>query len=171
MFKKILKNDSLTKIIDEMVRVDQAARRNAMDNSNQRQTFYNHIIYLIDFVNGQRTKDLIKKYGYPTKKMVGEQSMKNFWLLIQHQDFNPDLQKTCLKKCDFEPSNKAYLTDRVLINSGKKQIYGTQFHKDEKGEMKPLPIKDEFSVDKRRKKMGLEPLAEYAKQMRKINKK
>jgi len=163
--------DFLTKIIDEMAKIDQSARRNAMDNSSQHQTFYNHIIYLVDFVNGQKIKELIKKYGYPKKETIGEQSMKNFWLLIQHQDLNPDLQKVCLKNCNFESRNKAYLTDRVLINSGKKQIYGTQFHKDEKGEMKPLPIKDEVNVDKRRKKMGLEPLIEYTKQMREVNKK
>ena len=53
--------------------------------------------------------------------------MKAFWLLIQHQDNDVELQKQCLKRCNFELKNNAFLTDRVLINQGKKQIYGTQF--------------------------------------------
>ena len=97
MPKKVLKNYFLAKTIDEMVKVDQSARKNVIDNLAQYKTFYSHIVYLIDFVNGQRIKDLISKYGYPMKEMIGKQSIKNFWLLIQHQDFNPDLQKACLR--------------------------------------------------------------------------
>ena len=37
--------------------------------------------------------------------------------------------------------------------------------------MEPLPIEDEANVDKHRKKMGLEILAEYARQMQEVNKK
>ena len=153
-----------------MVVVDQSARKNALDNKTKGQTFYNHIVYLIDFVNGERIKSLIKKYGYPKKSIIGEKTMRNFWLLIQHQDFSPELQKNCLKNCDFEPRNKAYLTDRVLVNSGKKQLYGTQFYKNEKGEIVPHPIQNEKNVDKKRKQVGLESLSRYAKQMRDINK-
>jgi hypothetical protein len=170
MLKKDLKNDFLSKIIDEMAAIDQSSRKNALGNKTKGQTFYNHIVYLIDFVNGKRIKSLIKKYGYPKKSIIGEKTMRNFWLLIQHQDFSPELQKNCLKNCDFEPRNKAYLTDRILVNSGKKQLYGTQFYKNEKGEMEPHPIEDEANIGKRRQKMGLEPLFEYAKQMREINK-
>ena len=84
--------------------------------------------------------------------------MKAFWLLIQHQDNDVELQKQCLKRCNFELKNNAFLTDRVLINQVKKQIYGTQFI----GE-----IKDKKNVDKRRAKMGLEPLKDYLVQERK----
>ncbi len=163
-------NNFFSKAVEEMAKIDQAARKNAMVHLAEGQTTYNHVVYLIDFANGQRIQDLIKRFGYPSRTMVGEKLMSSFWLLIQHQDFEPDLQKECLKHCDFEPRNKAYLTDRVLINSGKKQIYGTQFHKNENGKMEPLPIDDEANVDKRRKEMGLEPLAEYAEQMREVNK-
>ncbi|MEW5805561.1 MAG: DUF6624 domain-containing protein [Patescibacteria group bacterium] len=171
MSKKLLKRKSFSKVIDEMVKIDQSARKNALNKKVEDQIFYNHLVYLIDFTNGQRIKDLIQRFGYPTQETVGKQSMKNFWLLIQHQDFNLDLQQDCLDNCDFEPRNKAYLTDRVLINLGKKQLYGTQFHKNEKGELVPQPIENEINVDKRRREMGLESLAEYAEKIQEINKK
>ena len=63
---------------------------------------------------------------------------------------------------DVAKGDFAYLTDRVLVADGKKQLYGTQFH-DVKGKMEPQPIEDEASVDKRRKEMGLSTLAEYRK--------
>jgi hypothetical protein len=52
----------------------------------------------------------------------------NFWLLVQHQDLDLSLQINCLKNCGFENKEFAYLTDRVLVNRGEKQIYGTQLN-------------------------------------------
>jgi hypothetical protein len=54
----------------------------------------------------------------------------------------------------------AYLTDRVLVNTGKPQVYGTQFQS-EGGIRKPRPIRDPENVDERRNEMGLTTLAEY----------
>lgn len=167
MLKKTFKNELFAKFVNEMVLIDQSSRKNAIGNKTTDQNFYNHIVYLVDFVNGQKIKDLIKENGYPSKELIGEKSMKNFWLLIQHQDFDLDLQKNCLKYCDFDPQNRAYLTDRVLVNSGKKQIYGTQFHQNKNGKLEPHPIEDRINVDKRRKEVGLEKLADYTEKMRK----
>jgi hypothetical protein len=56
----------------------------------------------------------------------------------------------------------AYLTDRVLLAEGKKQVYGTQFTLVD-GKCKPRPLEDEANVDERRKKVGLPPLAQHFK--------
>jgi hypothetical protein len=53
------------------------------------------------------------------------------------------------------------MADRVLVRDGKKQLYGTQHKFSEDGGLVPLPIEDAANVDKRRKAIGLEPLAEY----------
>ncbi|MCP4246955.1 MAG: hypothetical protein GY778_07885, partial [bacterium] len=58
----------------------------------------------------------------------------------------------------------AYLTDRVLVQEGKPQRYGTQFFAKD-GVFKLNPIEDEAYVDARRKEVGLGPLAEYVKQV------
>lgn len=52
--------------------------------------------------------------------------MAAFWILIQHQDYDVALQKACLKRCDFERKHREYLTDRIALNEGRKQTYGTQ---------------------------------------------
>jgi len=120
----------------------------------------NYTVFLVDMANNDYIKNyIIKPYGYPNHKMIGKKGMEAFWLLIQHQDRDPKLQEQCLKNCDFNDRNKAYLIDRVLINQGKKQIYGTQLI----GE-----IKDKKNVDKRRKEMGLESLEEYLRKSGKL---
>jgi hypothetical protein len=59
------------------------------------------------------------------------------------------------------------LTDRILVGSGKKQIYGTETNfKD--GKAVATPIDDEDHVDERRKALGLEPLEEYLKLIEEI---
>jgi hypothetical protein len=57
----------------------------------------------------------------------------------------------------------AMLQDRVLMRQGKKQIYGSQVVFNKTGEPVFYPIEDERNVNARRKKVGLEPLEEYAK--------
>lgn len=118
----------------------------------------NFIIYAIDGIHGYRIKEIIKSYGYPTHKLIGQKGMEAFWLLVQHQDYDVALQEECLKHCDFNLKNKAYLTDRVKVNREGTQIYGTQFN---------APIVDKKNVDKRRRKIGLEPLKDYLKKTKK----
>ena len=53
------------------------------------------------------------------------------------------------------------LTDRVLLNSGESQVYGTQFQRDESGDgLIPRPISDPETVEERRAAVGLDTLAE-----------
>ena len=50
------------------------------------------------------------------------------------------------------------LEDRILVNSGEKQIYGTQFYWEESDGQKILkfyPIEDESNLNQRRAEMGL----------------
>ena len=142
-------NKKLQQQIIQAKDIDQKARFDCKPN---KLTIKNYMLYLVDLVNNDLIKHIIKKHGYPTQKMIGKKGMQAFWLLAQHQDNDVKLQKQCLERCDFEPKNKAFLTDRVLINQDKKQIYGTQFIGD---------IRDKKNVDKRRAKMGLESLKNY----------
>jgi hypothetical protein len=117
-------------------------------------------------------KEIIAKHGWPGKSLVGKPGADAAWLLVQHADTDRDFQELCLKKMKEMPQGEvegrhiAYLTDRILIGRGKKQVYGTQ-GKWENGKIVASPIEDEAHVDDRRKAVGLEPLAEYLKQMEK----
>jgi hypothetical protein len=54
----------------------------------------------------------------------------------------------------------AYLTDRVLVNEGTKQIYGTQFWTVD-GKLVPRPIEDESGLAARRESLGMITMEEY----------
>ncbi len=60
-----------------------------------------------------------------------------------------------------KPEHMAYFTDKILIHSGKKQKYGTQYKINSKGGVGVLPIEDYLHVDIRRAELGLETLEEY----------
>ena len=59
----------------------------------------------------------------------------------------------------------AYLTDRILIDEGKPQRYGTQGRALENGEIVPYPIEDEGHVNDRRTALGLNSIEEYFNEM------
>ena len=80
-------------------------------------------------------KDLINKIGWPSEEKVGKQGELAAWLISQHSDFDIGFQEECLalmKSLSQNPDRNIhiqYLTDRTLINRGKKQVYGTQGEK------------------------------------------
>ena len=162
--------------IKEMFLVDQDLRFQA-SNADLSKKFtgsklnwglLNFLVYILDGVHNQKIAKIINEHGYPTHKMIGRRGMFYFSVLIIHQDSDINLQKKCLEFCDFSPKDKAYLTDRVLVNSGQKQIYGTQFQLDNDGKkLIPRPLKNPQLVDKLRKEVGLKPLSFELKEINK----
>jgi uncharacterized protein DUF6624 len=122
----------------------------------------------IDEANTKWLTGVVEKHGWPTNSLVGKDGANAAWLLVQHADHDPKFQRRCLDlmaklpRDEMSQSNLAYLTDRVLLAEGKKQLYGTQFTLID-GSWKPRPLENEADVDKRRAEAGLPPLAEYRK--------
>lgn len=121
---------------------------------------------------------IIEQYGYPGFKQVGEKSSSNFWLLVQHADAHPDFQRQVLKlmlvevkKKNASPVNYAYLTDRVAINTGQPEEYGTQVIYEGPGLGKAVPksLRDPKNVNKRRAAIGMDPLENYLGMMTKMH--
>ncbi|WP_210513705.1 DUF6624 domain-containing protein [Hymenobacter terricola] len=121
---------------------------------------------------------IIKQYGYPGFKQVGEKSADNFCLLVQHADAHLDFQRQILKlmlpevkKKNASPVKYAYLIDRVAINSGQAEEYGTQLvykGKDMSITAVPVSLRDPKNVDKRRAAIGMEPLQDYLNMMTEV---
>ncbi len=125
----------------------------------------------VDKRNTERMKAIVAKFGWPTKGMVGSDGTRAAWLLVQHADHDVAFQRQCLTLLlqhkdsgEVKLPNIAYLTDRVAVNEGKPQTYGTQFHVVE-GVRQPRPMHDPDTVDARRKSMELSTLKEYAEFM------
>ena len=120
----------------------------------------------IDADNTEWLKSIVTKQGWFTYSNVGIDGGDAAWLMIQHADADPSFQRQCLDLMTGLPRDEvsqesvAYLTDRVLIKEGKKQIYGTQFVVRD-GEWVPAELDDVENVDTRRAELGLPPLAEY----------
>ncbi len=133
------------------------------------------LIYNDDLVNRAKAKKIFNKYGYPTISMVGKEKAHEFWVIVQNCNMDVDFQLAVLKVTDklihtgeADAHDYAYLSDRVRINLGQKQIYGTQveFNK-AKNSYEPFELNNPKEVDKRRKELNLESMAEYIKKMNK----
>jgi hypothetical protein len=124
----------------------------------------------IDHRNTAWLKDVVSKSGWPTISAVGEVGAANAWLLIQHADDDPVYQHHVLQlmaplvdKGEVNRRHYALLYDRVMLPLTGKQRYGTQFICDVKWH--PMPLEDPEHVDDLRKRMGLDPMSDYAKRL------
>src|SRR5689334_11196348 len=124
-----------------------------------------------DTQNTMWLDEIIGQYGWPTFSLVEVDGAQAAFLLVQH---SPSLQfqKKCLELLEQAVNQKeadkislAYLTDRIRMSDGKPQLYGTQGQTNPDGSIIPFPIEDEEHVDERREAIGLEPVAEYFKNM------
>ena len=106
---------------------------------------------------------ILNQYGWLGTSVIGEQANHCLFLTIQHatnpairQQYFPLLAASCEEK-ESAPWMMATLLDRILVESGQAQRYGTQSHW-VAGELIPYPIQDAEHVNKRRKKVGLPSL-------------
>jgi hypothetical protein len=119
----------------------------------------------------KRLEEIIDSHGWPGLSLVGFNGMSRAWMIAQHGGAT-FLQKTlplmyeAVKKGDLDESLYGTSLDRVLVQQGKKQMYGTQFDVDAAtGQCAPKPIEDEEHVDERRLRAGMTSLAEYTEQL------
>lgn len=70
-----------------------------------------------------------------------------------------------LVDCSESATHLAYLEDRVRVNAGQPQLYGTQYTVTDES-IRPCPIEDPGRLDERRAQAGLEPFADYQARMR-----
>jgi hypothetical protein len=127
--------------------------------------------------NGQKSdslnmiilKVLFKDYGFLGFGEVGKKGSGNFGLMMQHCDRDPKFQEEVLSEMkkhierkNADPSNYAYLIDRVNVNTGKPQVYGTQMKLNQEGSSyEPKPVVDPENLNKRRAEVGLGTIEEY----------
>ncbi|RZK74841.1 MAG: hypothetical protein EOO85_14660 [Pedobacter sp.] len=149
--------------IDSLKNVDQSGL--TIQNGEQAQEAYKKATKS----NFSLVKRIADKYGFPGYDLVGKESSNNYWLLVQHSDFDVPFQKRALElmrlqveKKNASGQNYAYLIDRINLNEGKEQIYGTQVNMGERGTTLK-PCMDTLNLDKRRLAVGLTPIKDYLK--------
>ena len=114
------------------------------------------VIAINDISNASSLKKIITSYGWPSKELVGEKGVYYAWLIVQHSDQDPRFQEFCLKqiknaakKGEADWEFYMFLVDRIRVNKGLKQLYGTQY----KSDGSPWPIKNPENLDKRKSKL------------------
>lgn len=111
-------------------------------------------------------------HGWYRISVFGDLPSRAAWLMIQHADREPAFQQEMLAlleplalEKEVEPWDVALLYDRVAINTGRPQRYGSQGRCVARNVWGPQPLEDEARVDEFRASVELPPLAEYAAHM------
>ncbi|MFC6267834.1 DUF6624 domain-containing protein [Frigoriflavimonas asaccharolytica] len=117
-----------------------------------------------DHRNQELVISIIEKCGMPTLKEVGQKHMDAIWLGLQHSSeeeirkkYWPQVEKA-VENGDLSKQQYALMKDRILMDEGKPQIYGSQI---ENGKL--YTLENPETVNVRRKEMGMEPIEEYLK--------
>lgn len=166
----------LEKQLNGMVEVDQIAayipQGKYKDYTQEQWHKFQDSVFTSDKM---RVEAMFDKYGFLGFDKVGKEGSNHFWLLVQHSDKFPQFQKKVLRAMDKEikkgnadPNNYAYLYDRVKVNAGEKQLFGTQVTYETETTGRAIPkigLVDSANVDKLRKEYTLEPLKDYLNTM------
>jgi len=124
----------------------------------------------VDEKNRTRLKEIFKENGFPNKELVGKDAMLGIFLMIQHSDSDKEWQKSQLKNIeqavkngDMDGQSYAYLFDRIKVNRGEKQLYGTQFANVDpiKKIVELADTEDLVNLNIRRRKVGMMPIEMY----------
>lgn len=168
-------NPTLYHLIDSMATEDQKWRNrvtalwNISPTDSVQVNFAGKMYNKVDSTNYFVLRKIIQTFGFPAWDCVGKTGAHKFWLLVQHQDSHVEFQKEVLHLMELElvknkvsPVDYAYLVDRVKVNSGELQVYGTQFDLNaERSTHIPRPVVDPANLNVRREKMGLGTIESY----------
>lgn len=175
----VIKNESFARELFRMIIKDQGfmyagniERRKYMKNGGYFSTPAIFPVLAKEEKNKKENEDqlleLLDKYGWPTTSEVTEYAAAGAALIINHAShelrsmYFPMLEEA-FKKGEAQALRYAKMKDRLLVEDGKEQRYGTQL-KFEGNNRVPHRIEDPEHVDERRAAIGLGPLSVYLKE-------
>lgn len=155
--------------LDAMATTDQAARTAWVNDGLKHGSPAEKRMQQLDAQHLLRLRVIMQRYGFPDTAQVGHDGVEDFWLLSQHavsdkpfMDQVLRLARPLMLKGELPRRDYALMVDRVRIQQGRKQLYGSQFHV-VAGHLVMLPLEDPAHVDQRRAAMDMMPEAEYEK--------
>ena len=160
----------------QMLERDQAARVKCADGTADDQIkCLQKIAEEIDVPNTKRMNEILASHGFPTMSMVGRDGVGAFVTMLQHvRDIETRKKSAVGMARAYEdkvilPNQYAGFVDRLLIDQGKAQRYGSNFQMKD-GKMVMTPVEDPKNLEKRRKKLGLPTMSEYMKMLKEMYK-
>ena len=114
-----------------------------------------------------RLRAVVDEYGWPGIDLVGEDGAAAAWILLQHAE--PSLQRWCLPMLaqavqagQADAEHLAAVTDRIELQEGRPQVYGTHLCVSTDGGREPVHgVVNPQGLDERRGVLGLLPWSEY----------
>jgi hypothetical protein len=120
-----------------------------------------------------RLRTIVAAHGWPGRSLVGDDGCRAAGFVVQHALLDPELQRQCVGLLqqavaadEAFPFMLAFLTDRVLMEQGQPQLYGTQHVGGPDGALIPWTIAEPEGVEERRRAMGLPPLEQRTAELR-----
>ena len=128
--KKVKFNQELADELEKMVKIDQIAANVQQGKYKQlSETEWNSFKDSVFTSNQKRVSEIFEKHGFVGFDLAGEKGSRDFWLIVQHSDHNPEFQKEVLTKMKIEvdkknaiSTNYGLLVDRVKLNTGEPQV-------------------------------------------------
>jgi hypothetical protein len=129
----ILKSDQILREYIDSETTDSRKLQILNETGYSGDDFVNGKVYMImnnrDSINLIRIKEIVLKYGYPGKTLVGEPTNEAAWYVIQHSKeigyYFPMIQEAGSRN-EIAFTKVAMMHDRMLMQEGKEQLYGTQ---------------------------------------------
>ncbi len=124
-----------------------------------------------DSINLIKVEAMISAYGWLSSNLIGNDGNTTLFMVIQHSDIKTQqkylsIVRDAVKKGSAKASHLALLEDRVALLLGDQQIYGSQISWNKKTDKYYVaPLFDPDNVDKRRREVGLPPIADYLLEM------
>lgn len=155
--------NQVAKILDNVYIQDQSTR------SLKNDSLFKNISDITSFQlrNLNLVDSLYCQHGMLASSQVGENGSLAQFLIVQHSNLRVQKKwlpriKKAVDKGVLIPENLCFLIDRICVQRGRKQLYGTQliFSKIKKC-LIPYPIKNPKKVDKKRFALGMVSLQQY----------
>ena len=116
--------------------------------------------------NAERLREIVAEHGWPDEQAVGEDGAKAAWLIVQHAIGCPGLQRQCLALLQQAADqgrvprwHAAYLEDRIAMQEGRPQRYGSQWLDDPiDGRSRPWKLAESERANELRAGVGLGPM-------------
>ena len=146
---------------------EELRRRRAEDQAVRKDARRSTEMQKVDEDNTAFLKKLVGEVGWIDATRFGKEAADAAFLIVQHSGdvplmaaTLPEIEKGVRAKV-LDPQSFALLHDRLSLDLGRKQRYGTQLGQGADKNLVVMPIEDRAHVEKIREELGLLPLSQY----------
>ena len=158
---------NLSALLNNLYQKDQNIRKEYLRNPSAENKW---LWEETDSLNNKSTDSILQLYGFLSYKKIGHKAYISLFTLFQHLNKKSFLnnfsliEKAYKNKAILKPEY-AYILDRYLSYTNKKQKFGSQYSYDSLRQSYIFyPVANWNHVNKQRRRMGLNSIEDYAKE-------